>query len=222
MSLCNDPKCLLIREGIIHEDHDDIAEQNVVDPCNQPRCILNRAGIRHNVHDQYFKGNKSEQKDNDYDDNDNNNYKGNPKQDSHTTNKSTNNFEDGQDHKKNIIDDIFQEVLKELDRQYRQRKSDKQASSLNASYDNNQKTSTCCVPAENIILAATTPFEIFGVPEKTTCATIKSRYRDLAKAYDPSKGIINKSDIDKQISNKIMTKINGAYLQLNEIYGCKK
>ena len=67
MPTCNDPKCLLIRQGIQHDAHDKI-EDLVIDQCNDPRCATNRKGISHNRHDKYFKrknpeGSKAEPQD---------------------------------------------------------------------------------------------------------------------------------------------------------------
>ena len=230
MSICNDPKCLLIRQGIQHDAHDKI-EDRVIDQCNDPRCATNRKGISHNKHDKYFKrknpeGRKAEPQDDRQDDRQENNdqeYK--PQQDYSGSEQKSEQNPDGDE---DIMDRIFREVLDELDRQSRRRRPGKQATHVhdpNASKKPQNappKQGAGQVPAGNVILAATAPHDIFGIPKEATCRMIKSRYRDLAKAYDPSKGIINKSDIDKKISNEIMTRINSAYLQLKEIHGCRK
>lgn len=51
MSHCNEPKCPLNRQGVIHESHEDIENRPVKNPCNDPRCAMNRMGMRHEVHD---------------------------------------------------------------------------------------------------------------------------------------------------------------------------
>lgn len=67
------------------------------------------------------------------------------------------------------------------------------------------------------ILAATDPYEILGVPRNSNFELIKSKYRELARKYSPSHGIINKSDIEKQRDHEISKKINQAYEQLKRL-----
>lgn len=50
MSLCNDGKCPLNRQGITHETHETIENRHVKNLCNDPRCAMNRMGIKHDVH----------------------------------------------------------------------------------------------------------------------------------------------------------------------------
>ena len=52
MSLCNDPKCPLNRQGVPHETHESIENKSVENPCNDPRCAMNRMGIKHEMHDK--------------------------------------------------------------------------------------------------------------------------------------------------------------------------
>lgn len=51
MSLCNDPKCGLNRQGVPHETHESIENKSVENPCNDPRCAMNRMGLKHETHD---------------------------------------------------------------------------------------------------------------------------------------------------------------------------
>jgi len=51
MSLCNDPKCPLNRQGVPHETHESIGNKPVENPCNDPRCAMNRMGLKHEIHD---------------------------------------------------------------------------------------------------------------------------------------------------------------------------
>ncbi len=62
MSLCNDPKCPLNRQGVSHEDHETIENKPVKNPCNDPRCAMNRMGMKHEVHDEDKKDRKYENK----------------------------------------------------------------------------------------------------------------------------------------------------------------
>lgn len=232
MSVCNDPKCPLIRQGTKHEAHDKIGDQNIVEQCNDPRCVVNRAGIAHNRHDEYFRtGDQNGKKAGSQDGRQEGRSRSSQQQEQQR--RSGRGQETRQESEEDIMDRIFREVLEELDRQSRQRQARQQqqqhsanesgAAAPNAFKAADSRSGASQVPAGNAILAATSPHDIFGIPrENATCRMIKSRYRDLARAYDPSKGIINKSDIDKKISNEIMTRINSAYSQLNEIYGCRK
>jgi hypothetical protein len=64
------------------------------------------------------------------------------------------------------------------------------------------------------ILNATNPLEVLGLPTGTSYSVIRARYRELTIKYDPSKGIVNKSDIEKQRDQKVSTNLNRAYGQL--------
>ena len=64
------------------------------------------------------------------------------------------------------------------------------------------------------ILNVTNPLEVLGLPTGTSFSVIKATYRELTIKYDPSKGIVNKSDIEKQRDQKVSTKLNHAYSQL--------
>ena len=122
------------------------------------------------------------------------------------------------DQKHDAEDDVFEgtfdDALSELARQLHRGRSEKQSSATR------QAEEMSPPPKRDPMLAATEPHDVFGIPKNATCRDIKSRYRALAREHDPSKGIINKSDGDKRLSNEIMTKINRAYAQLKEIHGC--
>ena len=64
------------------------------------------------------------------------------------------------------------------------------------------------------ILNATNPLDVLGLPTGTSFSVIKATYRELSKKYDPNRGIINKSDIERQQDQKVSTKLNHAYSQL--------
>jgi len=64
------------------------------------------------------------------------------------------------------------------------------------------------------ILNATNPLEVLGLPTGTSFSVIRATYRELTIKYDPSKGIVNKSDIEKQRDQKVSTNLNRAYGQL--------
>lgn len=62
ISLCNDGKCPLNRQGITHENHELIENKPVKNPCNDPRCAMNRMGMKHEIHDLDLKDAKYEKK----------------------------------------------------------------------------------------------------------------------------------------------------------------
>ena len=64
------------------------------------------------------------------------------------------------------------------------------------------------------ILHATNPLDVLGLSPNVSFSVIKSTYRELSKKYDPNRGIINKSDVEKERDHKISTKLNHAYSQL--------
>ena len=66
-------------------------------------------------------------------------------------------------------------------------------------------------PEAERILGATDPHGILGIPRGATIAQAKSRYKSLVKRYDAARGIINKSAPEREKSNLIMAKINGAF-----------
>ena len=59
---------------------------------------------------------------------------------------------------------------------------------------------------------------MFGLSPNVSLSEIKSKYRELSKKYDPNRGIINKSDAQKEQDQKISTKLNHAYSQLKRQY----
>ena len=74
--------------------------------------------------------------------------------------------------------------------------------------------------AGELILAAKNPHEAFGLLRDATCGQIKSRYRELARMHDSSRGRINKSKRDKEQADAVMSKINKAYSDLKSMHGC--
>lgn len=62
ISLCNDGKCPLNRQGITHKNHELIENKPVKNPCNDPRCAMNRMGMKHEIHDLDLKDAKYEKK----------------------------------------------------------------------------------------------------------------------------------------------------------------
>lgn len=68
------------------------------------------------------------------------------------------------------------------------------------------------------ILKAKDPHQIFGLPNPTTWSKVRSRYKELSKQYDPSRGTIHKSDLEIEQNNQVMKKVNNAYAKLKDEY----
>ena len=64
------------------------------------------------------------------------------------------------------------------------------------------------------ILHATNPLDVLGLSPNVSFSVIKSTYRELSIKYDPNRNIINKSDVQKELDQKISVKLNHAYSQL--------
>ncbi len=52
LTLCNDPKCGLIKQGVPHEDHETIQSKEIKNSCLDGRCAMNRMGVLHKSHDE--------------------------------------------------------------------------------------------------------------------------------------------------------------------------
>ena len=137
------------------------------------------------------------------------------------------------DQKHDAEDDAFEgtfdDALSELARQLHRGKSEKKPSATSQAEEmpsppppKQAEKRPPPPPKRDPILAATEPHDVFGIPKNSTYCDIKSRYRVLAREHDPSKGIINKSDGDKMLSNEIMTKINWAYTELKKEHRRRK
>lgn len=72
------------------------------------------------------------------------------------------------------------------------------------------------IPSANQILQSHDPYVIFGLKPDTTCDEIKSKYRELSRTYFASRGIIHKSEEEKDQSNAIQRRINVANDKLRE------
>lgn len=72
------------------------------------------------------------------------------------------------------------------------------------------------------ILRSDDPYVIFGLSKDVSPDGIKARYRDLAKRHDPSRGRINMSKAEKARADRVMAKINNAFLQLQSMHGGRK
>ena len=199
---CNDPRCPLNRRGVPHRPHEDIEHDDVLDPCNDPRCALTRLGMRHNSHgpmDGPDPGagsgaggqgpgpspGRDADRDADRSQGGSRATRGGTAGGPQPAGSSTS----------------PEEILDEAARHLRQR-----AAGIGAAGRPGKG------PAEDErILGATDPHGILGIPRGATIAQAKSRYKSLVKRYDAARGIINKSAPEREKSNLIMAKINGAF-----------
>ena len=74
---------------------------------------------------------------------------------------------------------------------------------------------------EEPILMAKNPHKVFGLSRNATCDQIKSRYKELAKTHNSSRGRINKSKQDNERADAIMSNISNAYSNLKTVHGCR-
>ena len=74
---------------------------------------------------------------------------------------------------------------------------------------------------EESVLMAKNPHKVFGLSRNSTCDQIKSRYKELAKTHNSSRGRINKSKQDNERADAIMSNINKAYSNLKTVHGCR-
>ena len=74
---------------------------------------------------------------------------------------------------------------------------------------------------EESVLMAKNPHKVFGLSRDATCDQIKSRYKELAKTHNSSRGRINKSKQDNERADAIMSNINKAYSNLKTMHGCR-
>ena len=74
---------------------------------------------------------------------------------------------------------------------------------------------------EESILMAKNPHKVFGLSRDATCDQIKSKYKELAKTHNSSRGRINKSKQDNERADAIMSNINKAYSNLKAMHGCR-
>lgn len=239
MTRCNDPKCPLNRHGVPHELHDVIETKSVTDPCNDPRCPMNRMGLPHNLHvEQYAPQQEAEQeeekkkkKKKEKEKKEEGEEKKQKKEDAEqeeTWRTGYNPFFDDSLFEK-MTDDILNELGKKLYRDNPEQfythytRNDSPAGDSGSHVfrgvpPSSKRPQRQVLSEEDRILRAKEPNEIFGVSKDVALKEIKTRYRELAKKYDASKGIINKSKLEKERSNKIMVKINYAYAQLNKMH----
>lgn len=220
MNACNDGRCPLNRLGILHENHDTIQDMPVKDPCNDPRCVMNRSGIKHEAHDDTFmfagKNPASKQ-----------NQEGRRHAGTRAGSGSKKTWQHaGADSRQDIgrgsaraANDILRELLKRL-QQYGAAESQRthNHTTNTAGRARRPNPGVCSSRAADFeirrILSAEDPHDVFAIPRNSTMPEIKTRYRQLAKKFDPSKGIIHKSITEKETSGRIMAKINHAFGQL--------
>ena len=241
MTRCNDPKCPLNRHGVPHELHDVIENKPVTDSCNDPRCPMNRMGLPHNLHvEQYAPQQEAgrEKKEGEEKKKEGKKKKENDEEEKKKKKKYAeqeeawragyNPFFDESLFEK-MTDDILNELGKKLYRdnpgQFHTHytRNDPPAGDSGSHVfrgvpPSPKRPQRQVLSEEDRILRAKEPSEIFGVSKDVTLKEIKTRYRELAKKYDASKGIINKSNLEKERSNRIMVRINYAYAQLNKMY----
>ncbi len=214
MSLCNDPKCPLNRQGVTHEIHELIENRPVKNPCNDPRCAMNRMGMKHEIHDgKQVNVEEPIQEET-------------PRQQVEDD-EDIGSFEEViQELGKRVYRDnpnkISREKILAERRKREQQKIEQEAQEVNRRQKIKEKTSTKSetvsqtrnkkeIPSVNQILHCNDPYVTFNLTQDTTCDEIKSVYRKLSKNYNASRGSANRSQDEQERLTKTQSKINIAY-----------
>lgn len=198
MNTCNDPKCPLNRQGVSHEPHHIIESRTVTDPCNDPRCAMNRMGMPHNSHSGQY-GQESEEP---------------PETQAGKMPEKPEWFTD------DSFDGTASDALEELARQIHGSAAQDRAPAGRTEPPPRQtrdKPNTGLTSKEGI-LGARNPRKILGVEPGASYDEIKAKYKEMVREYDASKGMLNKSQAEKDESNRVMAKINHAYSQLRRMH----
>ena len=232
MNICDDGKCPLNRQGVPHETHELIESRHVKNPCNDPRCAMNRMGIRHDIHDgNLIGGLPNDERASDLHRQTTRVSRAADKlRDDVATSSPKYTFEKG-DHMESP-DDALSELLKRLQRDHPSQFY-RPPPRNNSGFSPHSRPKETAIPTQmskpsqkskgddseiRKILDSRDPHDILGVSKNATIDEIKARYREMAKKHDPSQGIIHKSALEKERSNKIMAKINHAFAQLKRVH----
>ena len=87
--------------------------------------------------------------------------------------------------------------------------------------DGRPDAGTRTTPKKEPAPGPTTPYDILGLSGTATCAEIKTRYRQMARDHDSSRGRITKTVQEREIDDAAMAAINRAYSELKKKHGCK-
>jgi len=230
MKLCNDPKCLLNRQGVSHEIHELIENSQIKNPCMDGRCGLNRTGILHESHE----GKQADQ-DSEFKNNKTNNFQSNPNSNKlspeQVESERRRREQNSLDQEKIESDTRPREQNKlsreQVETERRRREQNKQPHSQTESEKITQKpkakpgifsrfSSKTKLPDINQILHSEDPYVVFGLKPDTTCDEVKMKFRELSRVYNASRGSINKSLEEKKQINTIQSRINLAYDKLRK------
>ncbi len=235
MTACNDPKCPLNRQGVSHENHDSIESKPIKNPCNDPRCAMNRMGMSHETHDgqtnyeepkqqkhvEYQFGRSPVKRQTNYEE---------PKQEK-PPKQSSDEFHGSAD---DALHELGRLVNKENpnklsrgkileERRKRGRQPIEQEAQEEVKRRENLKQekvstkskifsrSSSGLPSINQILHSSNPYETFNIEEESTCDDIKSKYKELSKNYNATRGSVNRTSEEQELLTKTQSKINIAY-----------
>lgn len=203
MPACNDPTCPLNRQGVPHLTHAEIEQEELVDRCNDPRCAMNRMGIPHNTHGDIASNGAVGTVDS---------------QDERVSYESAAGRIDAPYQFESVpaepadnadATDALNELLRNVRGEARQERQERRA-------EPRPRPEVRAAPAP----AFNDAYELFGVARDATCAEIKSRYRELVRAHDSSRGRIHRSEDDRRGADLMMSRINRAYSDLRAARGC--
>lgn len=215
MGVCNDPRCSLNRQGVPHEDHETIESKPVTNPCNDPRCAMNRMGIRHDIHEEKTNNTQKHNKSNNQ---------------IHTENNGVGSFDDAlRELSKRLNKDNPNKLSREKvleERRKRERQAIEQEAQEEIAQKNNlqeqkehpfrtssifSRSNRSETPSINQILNSNDPYVTFNITPDTTCDEIKSKYRELSRNYNASRGSVNRTREEQELLTRTQIKIINAY-----------
>lgn len=215
MSICNDPKCPLNRQGVTHEIHELIENRPVKNPCNDPRCAMNRMGMSHEIHDGtqvndseliQEKTSKQHVVDNEDTESINETLQELGKRVNRDNPNKISREKILAERRKRERQKVEQEAQEEVNRREKIKEKTSAKSKIFSPSSNKQE-----IPSINQILHCNDPYVTFNLTQDTTCDEIKSTYKKLSKNYNASRGSANRSAEEQERLTKIQSKINIAY-----------
>jgi hypothetical protein len=194
-----------------HEDQESIENKPVKNPCNDPRCAMNRMGMKHEIHDgkqtkyEELKQEKASKQSND-DEFDGSAYDALQELGKRVNKENSNKLSREkilEERRKRERQTIEQEAQEEL----RRRENLQEQSTISKTFSQ----SNFGLPSINQILHSSDPYETFNITQESTCDDIKSKYKELSKNYNATRGSINHTPEEQERLTKIQSKINIAY-----------
>ncbi len=214
MSTCNDPRCPLNRQGVPHEDHDSIENKPVQNPCNDPRCAMNRMGMKHEVHDGEKISNEKLGEEKTSKQTFNDEFRGSATDTLHELGKQIHGTNTNRLSRERILEERRkrerESIEQEAQEEVKRRENLKKQENISAKSKIFSRANSS-LPSINQILHSSDPYETFNISQESTCNDIKSKYKELSKNYNASRGSVNRTLEEQEKITKTQSKINIAY-----------